>query len=76
MESPFEKLTSEERQDWFDSQATQAVYATLMQERSDLVSRLVDLIKDGRDPNNRLPHIGGQLTQVDAFLQLMRSKAH
>lgn len=74
MDTPFEKLEPEAREDWRGNYTTQAFVTSLMQERTRLIYDLVELIKSGKDAAGRLPHIGGQLVQVDSFLTLLRTK--
>lgn len=62
----FDDIDKETRSDWLNDPTTEAFLRMLVEDRTDAVNRMVEVIKDPTaDPISRLEHIGGRLAAID-----------
>jgi hypothetical protein len=71
VETPFEKLEPEAREDWRESPVTQAFLASLHRERTRAVDVVVETIKGGHPDAIRMARLGGDLERLDTIIRVL-----
>lgn len=72
MDSPFERLGKEERQDWLDHPVTQAFVASLAHLEKAAEKTALFAVKAGEPETTHLAQLGGRLNTFDDINTLLR----
>lgn len=69
MDTPFERLDRELREEWRDNPTTRAFLKTIAEHRQAVIDGLVDTVRSGKEVT-KLSAIGGELRALDFYLEL------
>lgn len=70
MDSPFEKLDPETREEWLENPTTRAFFRSIAAHRQDVVDQILDQVKGGHE-YARLASMGGELRALDFYTVLV-----
>lgn len=71
METLFEQLDPEAREDWRENPVTRSFLASLHRERTRAVEVVVQTIKSGSPESVRMARLGGDMERLDTIIKAL-----